>query len=197
MVLDLNGVLIFRGVYVAGRERSVKVRPGCSAFIDWLSSQALVSFWSSIAEHNIYPMVDAVLEGTILKRDHVVVLSQRDCTRSSYVESSNPHKPFFLKNLKVFADLLGLETVEGVLLVDDSPQKNLLNDVHSAVHPPTWSGDDGDRFITMHLQPWMEGLFRSNEVVTEYVKRVPLPGGQVPEDRMSDLAVKILRGVAL
>lgn len=196
MVLDLNGVLIFRGVYVAGRERSVKLRPGCSAFLDWLSSKALVSFWSSIADKNIHRVIDAVLEGTSLKRDHVPLLSQGDCTRSSYVESSNPHKPFFLKNLNVFAKLLGLDTVEDVLLVDDSPQKNLLNDVHSAVHPPTWSGDDGDRFITMHLQPWLEGLFRSNELVTEYVKRAPLPGGQVPEDRMSDLAVKILRGVA-
>ena len=137
MVLDLNGVLIFRGVYVADRERSVKKRPGCSAFLDWLSSQAVVSFWSSIAEQNINRVLDAVLEGTSLKRDHVPVLSQRECTRSSYVESSNPHKPFFLKNLKVFADLMGLETVEDVLLVDDSPQKNLLNDVHSAVHPPT------------------------------------------------------------
>jgi hypothetical protein len=197
VVLDLNGVLIYRGVYVAGRERSVKLRPGCSAFLDWLSSQALVSFWTSIADKNISRVVDVVLQGTSLKREGVQVLSQSDCTRSSYVESSNPHKPFFLKNLNVFAKLLGLESVEDVLLVDDSPQKNLLNDVHSAVHPPTWSGDDGDRFITMHLQPWLEGLFRSSEVVTEYVKRAPLPGGQLPVDRMSDLAVQILRGVAV
>ena len=57
-------------------------------------------------------------------------------------------KLVFLKNLKVFAKLLGLETVEDILLVDDGPEKNLLNDVHSVVHPPTWSGDDEDRFIT-------------------------------------------------
>ena len=113
------------------------------------------------------------------------------------MELSNLHKPFFLKNLSIFTKLLGLETVEDVLLVDDSSQKNLLNNVHSAVHPPTWFDDDMDRFITMHLQLWLEGLFRSNEVVTEYVKRAPFPGGQVPEDRMSDLAIKILRGVAL
>ena len=40
----------------------------------------------------------------------------------------------FLKNFNVFAKLLGLETVEDVLQVDDSPQKNLLNNVHSVVH---------------------------------------------------------------
>ena len=81
------------------------------------------------------------------------VLSQRDCTLSSYVDASNPEKPVFLKNLKVYTKLLGLETVEDVLLVDNGPEKNLLNDVHSAIHLPTWFGDDEDRFITMQLQP--------------------------------------------
>ena len=65
------------------------------------------------------------------------------------MDVSNPEKPIFLKNLKVYAKLLGLETVEDVLLVDDGLEKNLLNDVHSDVHPPTWSGNDEDRFIIM------------------------------------------------
>ena len=63
------------------------------------------------------------------------VLSQRHCTLTSYVDASNSEKPIFLKNLEVYAKMLGLETVEDVLLVEDGPQKNLLNDVHSAVHP--------------------------------------------------------------
>ena len=197
MVLDLNGVLIHQGIYVAGRERSVHLRPGCTAFLDWLSSRAMLSFWSSIADRNIHRVVDTVLQFTSLKQEDVQVLSQRHCTLSSYVDASNPEKPVFLKNLKIYAKMLGLETVEDVLLVDDGPQKNLLNDVHSAIHPPTWSGDDEDRFITIQLQPWLEGLFRSSVPVTEYVKRVPLPGGQLPIYRKSELAIKILRGVAL
>ena len=197
MVLDLNGVLVHWGGYIAGRERSVHLRPGCTAFLDWLSSRAVLSFWSSIADRNIHRVVDAVLQFTSLKRQDVQVLSQRHCTLTSYVDASNPEKPVFLKNLEVYAKMLGLETVEDVLLVDDGPQKNLLNDVHSAIHPPTWSGDDEDRFITAQLQPWLEGLFRSSVPVTEYVKRVPLPGGQLPIYRKSELAIKILRGVAL
>ena len=113
------------------------------------------------------------------------------------MDASNPEKPVFLKNLEVYAKMLGLETVEDVLLVDDGPQKNLLNDVHSAIHPPTWSGDDDDRFITTQLQPWLEDLFRSSVPVTKYVKRVPLSSGQLPIYRKSELAIKILRGVAL
>ena len=93
--------------------------------------------------------MDVILQGTSLNRKDVQVLSQRDCTLSSYVDASNLEKRICLKNLKVFAKLLGLETVEDVLLVDDGLEKNLLNDVISAVHPPTWSGDDGDRFITI------------------------------------------------
>ena len=137
MVLDLNGVLIHRGVYVAGKERSIHLRPGCIAFLDWLSSRAVLSFWSSIADKNIHRVVDAVLQFISLKREDVQVLIQRHCTLSSYVDASNLEKPVFLKNLKVFAKLLGLETVEDVLLVDDGSQKNLLNDVHSTIHPPT------------------------------------------------------------
>ena len=51
------------------------------------------------------------------------------------MDASNPEKPVFFKNLEVYAKMLGLETVEDVLLVDDGPQKNLLNNVHSAIHP--------------------------------------------------------------
>ena len=197
MVLDLNGVLVHRGGYIAGRERSVHLRPGCTTFLDWLSSRAVLSFWSNIADQNIRRVVDAVLQFTSLNREDVPVLSQCHCTLTSYMDASNPEKPVFLKNLEVYAKMLGLETIEDVLLVDDGPQKNLLNDVHSAIHPPTWSGDDDDRFITAQLQPWLEGLFRSSVPVVEYVKRVPLPGGQLPIYRKSELAIKILRGVAL
>ena len=69
------------------------------------------------------------------------------------MDVSNLEKPVFLKYLEVYAKMLELETVEDVLLVDDGPQKNLLNDVHSVVHPPTWSGNDDDRFLTTELQP--------------------------------------------
>ena len=141
--------------------------------------------------------MDAVLQFTSLNREDVQVLSQRHCTLTSYMDASNLEKPVFLKNLKVYAKMLGLETVEDVLLVDDGPQKNLLNDIHSAIHPPTWFGDDEDRFITTQLQPWLEGLFRSSVPVTEYVKRVPLPGGQLPIYWKSKLAIKILKGVTL
>ena len=111
----------------------------------------MLSFWSSIADRNIHRVVDVVLHFTSLKQKDVQVLSQRDCTLSSYVDALNPEKLVFFKNLKVYARMLGLETVEDVLVVDDGPEENLLNNVHSAVHPPTWSGDDEDRFITMHL----------------------------------------------
>ena len=113
------------------------------------------------------------------------------------MDAANLEKPVFLKNLKVYAKLLELETVEDVLLVYNGSEKNLLNDVHSAVHPPTWSSDDEDRFITMQLQPWLEGLFRSSVAVTNYVKRVPLPSGQLRIYQKSELAIKILKGIAL
>ena len=49
----------------------------------------------------------------------------------------------------------------------------------------------------MQLQPWLEDLFRSSEIVTQYVKRVLLPGGQLSKDRKSKLAIKILEGIVI
>ncbi|KAG0572658.1 hypothetical protein KC19_VG114400 [Ceratodon purpureus] len=194
VVLDLNGVLVHRRNFVKGKKRPIMIRPSCHEFLNWLHNQAMVAFWTSIAPRNIPQNLHVVLQGTSLQLPDVQVLSQNDCIRLSYVESSKPDKPFCLKDLRVFAKLLVLESVEEVLLVDDSPQKNLLNDPHNAVHPPTWSGDGDDRFLTMTLKPWLEGLFRSGEAVPEYVKLALLPFGQFPMDRSSDLALKILRG---
>ena len=89
MVLDLNGILVHRGGYIAGRERSLYLRPSCTAFLDWLSSRVVLSFWSSIADRNIRRVVDAVLQFTSLKREDVQVLSQRHCTLTSYVDALN------------------------------------------------------------------------------------------------------------
>ena len=74
MVLDLNGVLVHRGGYIAGRERVVHLRAGCTAFLDWLSSRAVMSSWSNIADQNIHRVVDDVLQFTSLKREDVQVL---------------------------------------------------------------------------------------------------------------------------
>lgn len=52
----------------------------------------------------------------------------------------------YLKDLANFARSAGLPYVENVLLIDDSPSKNLLNDTHNTVHPESWSGDDNDNF---------------------------------------------------
>ena len=82
-------------------------------------------------------MVDAILEGNCFMWKDEKFLSQSECTRLSYVNFSNPLKVCFLKNLSWFAKFLRLEAVEDVLLVDDSPQKNFLNDVYSSVLPPT------------------------------------------------------------
>ena len=106
MVLDLNGVLVHRGGYIAGRERSVHLKPSCIAFLDWLFSCAVLFFWSSIADQNIRRVVDAVLQFTSLKRQDVQILSQCHCTLTSYMDASNPEKPVFFKNLEVYAKML-------------------------------------------------------------------------------------------
>jgi len=100
-----------------------------------------------------------------------------------------------LKNLATLVEIGEAKSLQDVLLVDDSPVKNLLNHVNNVVYPPTYSGESGDTFLSRRLQPWLEGLFASNEAVTDYVKANPLRGGQRPMDPLSFEAIRILRGV--
>ena len=56
-----------------------------------------------------------------------------------------------LKELKKVQS--GLEHVDlaMTLLIDDSPEKNLLNNEFSAIHPLSWTGDLTDKFLMTTL----------------------------------------------
>ena len=47
-----------------------------------------MSFWSNIANKNIFQVVDVILEGTSFMQKDVKVLSQSNCNCSSYVDFS-------------------------------------------------------------------------------------------------------------
>ena len=137
-----------------------------------------------------------VLQGISIKRSDVLVLTQDDCDKSSYKNLENPKKPFFLKDLTKFCEFAKLDFVDNVLLVDDTPLKNLMNESYSAIHPSTSNGDGNDIYLKKNFRPWLEGLLRSNEAVCVYVKANPLIGGSLPEERLSSLALKILQGLS-
>jgi hypothetical protein len=148
-----------------------------------------------MTEKNMWPLLGKVLSSTTFGPTRVTFISQFSCTPSSFRDPDEPNKPIFLKDLTTLVEMGEVKSVQDVLLVDDSPVKNLLNDVNSAVHPTTWSGQVGDNFLPATLRPWLDGLFLSNEAVPDYVKANPLLGCQNPVDRLDSLGINILKGV--
>jgi hypothetical protein len=110
VVVDLNGILVLRGVYHRGQERAIIFRLGCRSFLEWIWKRAVLSLWSSVNDRNIEAVLKVVLDGASFTRNDITIL---------------------------------IQSVDDVLLVDNTPMKNLFNDSYSAVHPPSWYGEPG------------------------------------------------------
>lgn len=193
VVLDLNGVLVHKSFDDLNR-RVVKKRPHSTNFVDWVYRSANLVFWSGMTKRNVISTLDNLLASASFKAKDVTLLSQEECTMSSYRDPANPDKPFFLKDLKTLAKLLELNSLDAVVLVDDSPLKNLMNDRHSAIFPRTWQGDMRDMFLLGVLVPWLADLFKSNDPVPKHVQNNPLFHGQSPVDPLGGLGNLILEG---
>ena len=191
-ILDLNGLLLHR-TYTR-RTLHVLRRPSVTAFLNWLRLQAEIVLWSSVTLSNMDKMLNTLLADTSFGPGDVTFLTQTACTKSTYKAPSAPDKPIFLKDLSAYARIAGLSCVEDVLLIDDSPVKNLINDPDNVVFPRSWCGDTRDTFLDAHLRPWLERLFKSNEVVPMFVKNNPLFSGQSPMDALSREGFNILKG---
>ena len=101
---------------------------------------------------SVYNMLSILLRGVSFK--------EKDTLKSCFITMSKPDKPYMLKNLVVVLHCLREEfKAHDILLIDDSLEKNLLNDPYSNVHPRTWSGMNNDNFLTVVLWPWLECLF--------------------------------------
>lgn len=175
VVFDLNGVVFHRS-YIHS-ELHVEWHLGVTTFLNWLHGRAGVAFWSSVTSQYMDNLLDILFVGCSFSRREVICLAQCACTKSMYKASTTPNKPVFLKDLTTFAHVASLSSFENILLIDDNPQKNLLNDLHNDVFPQSYRGELNDNYLQMQLMSWLNGLMLSNEVVPEYVRNNPLPGG--------------------
>ena len=139
-------------------------------------------------------MLNTLFGDTLFGPRDVTCLTQATCTKSTYRASSALDKPIFLKDLSAYARIAGLSCIEDVLLIDDSLVKNLNNSPHNTIFPRSWCGDQHDIFLDVHLLPWLQRLFKSNEVVLMFVKNNPLFSDQSPMDALSREAFNILKG---
>lgn len=95
-----------------------------------------------------------------------------------------------LKDLRDITNTLDDADLLYTLLIDDSPQKNLLNDEFSAIHPITWTPDMLDTFLTSTMLPWLEDMFSSKLCVADFVHSHILAGCQSSGEFKSTLLAR-------
>ena len=86
---------------------------------------------------NVYNMLSILLRNVSFEEKDILVLCEEDTLKSHFIRVSKPDKPYILKNLAIVVQRLREEEIKAndILLIDDSLEKNLLNDPYSVMHP--------------------------------------------------------------
>ena len=184
IVLDLNGLLIFR---VFDREKtkfekhlevSTKVnefhvwkRPHLDDFLDWLLDHFSVGVWSSAMHKN----VDALIEWTFgpeRRKRLVFEWDQSKCPKEEH--PVHKHKPLFLKPLSLVWESFPEWNESNTLLVDDSPLKAKRNPEHLLFSPSEWSieTESGKAELRQEgvIRKFLQDLFEWKDDVASFVK---------------------------
>ncbi|CAN1353990.1 Uncharacterized FCP1 homology domain-containing protein C1271.03c [Linum perenne] len=156
LILDLNGLLV-DVVSLPPKDHKPDKRVGIKSFfarpfyLDFLKfcfERFEVAVWSSRTKKNIDILVDYLFGD--MKNSLLFCWDLSNCTTTQFKTLENRHKPLVFKELKKVWEKhdpqlpweRGYFNESNTLLVDDSPYKSLLNPVHSAIYPNSYSFQD-------------------------------------------------------
>lgn len=131
------------------RERAFFIREDVEEFLEFYLTNFKVVFWSNCNERNLKSMFSALQEVCTSRCMERVVkcrmFNQDWCDRIVNLDGSPPLKGpyFFIKPLEtLFRHPDGLKdtgaSTDNTLLIDDSPYKNIKNNMWNALHPVTY-----------------------------------------------------------
>lgn len=178
-IFDLNGTLLYRrhlkdkvspkpsirGIKVGSH--LVWVRPGVKKMIETkLSEGHHLAVWTSMTEANAMNLIDLVF-GDVKSR-LMFVWTQEDCL---VIPGDTKEKPLMFKPLVRVWFAFPQFNKSNTVLVDDSPQKTVLNPSECFWQVPTFEGDPRDKalagkvnLIKSHPNPLLEILKRIDEL---------------------------------
>ncbi|PIN02609.1 Phosphoprotein phosphatase [Handroanthus impetiginosus] len=201
LVLDVNGLLADilqpppkhcrADVYMFGR--AIFKRPFCGDFMKFCFQNFDVGIWSSRSRKILNNIVDYLLGG--LKHKLLFCWDRARCTQTGFKTLENKHKPLVCKELRKIWDnndpnlpwKKGDYNESNTLLLDDSPYKALLNPLHTAIFPLSYTYmDENDNSLGPggNLRVYLEGLLTSENVQT-YVEQHPFGQGNIDEKSFS------------
>lgn len=187
LLFDVNGTLMhFAKGKISKKGMTPQVtraRPGLEEFLNWcLNGQFEIVFWSSVQERNLKPRIEFLVKSVPrLELTPFLQFGQSTCLVSKYRDPENPDRPYFLKSIRHLL-LQSPELVsrganeDNMLLIDDTPYKNIPNHPFSAFHPPqcTESTEKNLRgtkpYLTRVLQVLLYNLWMSGHRVQDFIK---------------------------
>ncbi|KAJ7971082.1 NLI interacting factor-like phosphatase [Quillaja saponaria] len=200
LVLDINGLLVDivspppkgRKADLNIARRAIFKRPHCMEFLKFCFDNFEVGVWSSRKMENLERVTDYLMED--LKQKLLFSWDLSHCTATSFKTLENKYKPLVFKELRRLWEKhdpnLPWEKEDysetNTLLLDDSPYKALLNPLHTAIFPYSYSFEDrSDNSLAAggDLREYLEGLVMA-ESVQEYVEKHPF--GQAALDEKSE-----------
>ena len=184
LILDMNGLLLEKRPSSNGRDRLYTLREDVEEFLEFCVKSFEVAFWSCCKEKNLKSMFQS------LKRACTPSLSKQlqrcrtfdqdwcdvVCDSDRVPVTEGPY--FFVKSLDTLFDhpdgLKGTgATVANTLLIDDSPYKNVRNDMWNAIHPSPFHSSTkpaGTAWFRHQMIPWLRQLKHSSQTVPRFCK---------------------------
>jgi len=137
VIFDLNGVLVAthfnKSRYGEPASQTVVFKLRLKEFSERCVAQFHVYIWFATQRHNIYNYLDQIWHETQILIEPSRVFNQTFCMQNSHFLPNKLEKPIFHKNLDVFFSMFPYTRTSNMLLINDTPYKNMFNNPYNAI----------------------------------------------------------------
>jgi hypothetical protein len=183
--------------------KAIYVHPGVAAFVRRVSGFADITVWSSMMQSTASQVVDYLFHRNIKP---VAVYGQESCdiiqvNNGEELKYPKSDKSIFLKTMSshLFLGDASRYKENNTILIDDSPEKNILNNTWNVVFLKSWKHTVknclSDNYLCTELAPWLERLHREGQgEVAQFVNKNHLGVNLlVPGDTLYELVMDGLK----
>ena len=182
LILDMNGLLLEKRPSPNGRDKLYTLREDDGEFLEFCFKSFEVAFWSCCNQKNLKSMIQSFKRACTpslaqqLQRCRTFDQDWCDVVCDSNGDPVTEGPYFFVKPRDTLFDHPdGLKgkgaSVDNTLLIDDSPYKNVRNEMWSAVHPLPFhivNEPAGTAWFRHQLIPWLRRLKQSGQTVPRF-----------------------------
>jgi len=183
--------------------KAIYVHPGVAEFVKRVSGFADITVWSSMMQSNASQVVDFLFHRNVKP---VAIYGQESCdtiqvNNGEELKYPKSDKSIFLKTMSshLFLGQASRYKENNTILIDDSPEKSVLNNTGNAVFLKSWKHTvkncSSDKYLCTEVAPWLERLHTEGRgEVAQFVNKNRLGVNPlVPGDTLYELVVNGLK----